>query len=122
MAKFTSAILALGSLVGMALAQTASNSSGNDIATGCLGGCASIIIMWGILNVVLLFWVASDFKKRTGSTSVGWILLILIFGVIGLIIYLIARPAGSFVKCPKCAHDKIITMPICPHCGQKVIS
>lgn len=74
------------------------------------------------IHILILSWVASDFKKRTGSTSVGWVLFNLFFGILGLIIYLIARPSGSFIKCPNCNKDKIITMPICPHCGQKVIS
>lgn len=119
MCKLQSVSILLASLTGTLLATDASDSAA---ASGCLGGCAFFFILLFVFNILILFWVSSDFKKRTGSTSVGWVLLNLFFGIIGLIIYLVARPAGSFVKCPNCAKDKIITMPICPHCGQKVIA
>lgn len=94
--------------------------SGDDLA---FGGSMVFLCGFGIaviaLNIYLLYWVYKDAEKR-GASAGGWLIVVFLFGLLGLLIYLIARPKGKLVSCPECGKQKPITDAICPHCGKRV--
>lgn len=47
-------------------------------------------IIWFILAIVLCIWVYRDAQKR-GMNGALWLIIVLIAGIIGLIIYLVVR-------------------------------
>ncbi len=101
------------------LAQT---SDGANAAAGA-GGCAlcgsllMIPVVIFVLNIALLIWVARDAKARGMDGSVLWMLLVMFTSVIGLIIYLFARPQGNVVPCSNCHNRRLQVSLRCPHCG-----
>ncbi|MFO7792270.1 MAG: hypothetical protein R6W73_04705 [Candidatus Saliniplasma sp.] len=58
----------------------------------CLCGVAIIII---IVHIVLAVWVYRDAEKR-GEEPVLWLIVFLVAGIIGLIIWLIVRPTNYY--------------------------
>lgn len=107
-------VLALQSLLvpGSVLAQ-----NGDAFATSglCIFGILVIV-----LNIALLYWVYKDAEKR-GASAGAWLIVVFLFGLLGLLLYLIARPKGKLVACPHCGKQKPIGDAICPHCGQRVV-
>lgn len=103
------------------LAQT-SPSDPNDAAAGaaglaCCGGSLVFIVAIFVLNIALLVWVARDAKSRGMDGAVLWMLLVMFTSVIGLIIYLCARPQGMLIQCPHCTNKRLHASAKCPHCG-----
>ncbi|HET6362579.1 MAG TPA: hypothetical protein VFH11_11045 [Gemmatimonadota bacterium] len=99
---------------------------GSDDAAGCAacGACGAgigviIFIFVAILaiNIALLVWVARDAKARGMDSSVLWMILVMVTGPIGLIIYLYSRPKGVLVACPSCGNKRMEASAQCPHCG-----
>jgi hypothetical protein len=82
----------------------------------CLFGLAILVV-----NILLLVWVAKDAQAR-GTSAGAWVVIVLLFGILGLLVYLVARPKGRLVACSNCGKNKPIADPICPHCGTRVIS
>ncbi len=92
-------------------------------AAGCLG-CAGlggflIVVIAGLIIswIALLVWVVRDSRARSADNPILWMLLVLFFHVLGLIIYLFARPKGSFAQCQNCKGNKLAHLRICPQCG-----
>jgi len=58
-----------------------------------LGGVACIVlgIVMFIVWIVLGIWVYKDAEKR-GANGVMWLIVVILLGIIGLIIYLVVRP------------------------------
>ena len=68
----------------------AASSDDEKAAAGCLacgGGLLFLMIGLIVLNIVLLVWVARDARARGMDNSVVWMILVLVTGVLGLIIY-----------------------------------
>ena len=86
-------------------------------ACGCLGFVGFFIIGLIALNIALLVWVARDAKNRGMDNSVLWMVLVMVTGIIGLIIYLFVRPQGNVVKCTHCSNKRLQVSAKCPHCG-----
>lgn len=83
-----------------------------------LGGFAVFIFVAAIvLNIALLVWVARDSKSRGMDSSVLWMILVMFTGLIGLIIYIFARPQGNLVQCSQCNNKRLGASAKCPHCG-----
>lgn len=94
-----------------------------------LGGlvCGIIIIIW-IVFILIAIWVYKDAEKR-GSSGVLWLIIIIITGIIGLIIWLIVRPpigghpqqsgVSTGRMCPNCGRPIPMDAKICPYCGKK---
>jgi putative membrane protein len=57
---------------------------------GLFGLCLLIPIIWFIIGILLCIWVYRDAEDR-GMQGVLWLIVVLIAGIIGLIIYLIVR-------------------------------
>ncbi len=92
-------------------------------AAGCAacGGCGIFIIIVPIvilaINIVLLVWVARDAKARGMDNAVLWMILVLFLGLIGLIIYIFARPQGNLIQCASCQGKRLQASAKCPQCG-----
>lgn len=89
-------------------------------AVGCLacsGFFIFLIVAFVVLHIVLLVWVARDAKSRGMDSAILWMLLVFFLGLIGLIIYLFARPQGNLIQCPKCNNKRLQVSAQCPHCG-----
>jgi hypothetical protein len=87
------------------------------VACGCLGFFGFIMVGIIALNIALLIWVARDAKSRGMDNAVVWMILVMLTGIIGLIIYLFTRPQGNLVPCPQCGNKRLQVSAKCPHCG-----
>lgn len=101
-----------------------SGGSGDAEACAACGTCGVgvgviIFIFLAILalNIALLIWVARDAKSRGMDSSVLWMILVMVTGPIGLIIYIYSRPKGQLVPCPSCGNKRLEASAQCPHCG-----
>jgi hypothetical protein len=92
-------------------------AAGAAAACGCLGIFGFIIVAFIALNIALLVWVARDAKNRSMDNSILWMLLVMVTGPVGLIIYLCVRPAGNLVPCAHCSSKRMQVSTTCPHCG-----
>lgn len=94
-----------------------------DPAAGCAvcGVFTGILILIPIiiivLNIILLVWVAKDAKSRGMDSAVIWMILVLILGPIGLIIYIFSRPQGNLIQCQHCQNKRLQASAKCPHCN-----
>ena len=87
------------------------------VACGCLGFFGVIVVGILALNIALLIWVAKDAKSRGMDNSVIWMILVMLTGIIGFIIYIFTRPQGNLVPCPHCGNKRLQVSAKCPHCG-----
>jgi hypothetical protein len=87
------------------------------IACGCLGFFGMVMVGIIALNIALLIWVARDAKSRGLPNDILWMILVMLTGIIGLIIYLFTRPQGNLVPCPHCGNKRLQVSAQCPHCG-----
>lgn len=89
-------------------------------ACGTCGGSIIILILipvvYFVVNIFLLVWVAKDAKNRGMDSPVIWMILVFLFGLIPFIIYFFARPSGNIVQCAHCGNKKLEAMKTCPHC------
>ncbi|HET6617893.1 MAG TPA: hypothetical protein VFH69_08795 [Gemmatimonadota bacterium] len=123
----TSSRLALAALIPLLFAsRLLAQYETGDEAAGCAacGACGvglgvMIVILLAILalNVALLIWVARDAKARGLDNSVLWMILVMVTGPIGLIIYLYSRPKGQLIACASCGNKRLEASAKCPHCG-----
>jgi hypothetical protein len=91
-----------------------------QVAGGCAACGASLLVLIVViiaLNIALLIWVARDAKNRGMDNSVIWMILVMVTGLLGLIIYLLSRPKGNLVECASCKGKRLAVTPKCPHCG-----
>ena len=93
------------------------NASSGAAGLACCGTFIFIPILFFVLNIALLVWVARDAKARGMDGAVLWMLLVLFTSVIGLIIYLFSRPQGNMIPCSNCGNKKLQAAVRCPHCG-----
>lgn len=62
-----------------------------ELAGLALGGmCCVIILIPFIIFIVIAVWVYKDATKR-GMSGALWLIIVIILGIIGLIIYLVVR-------------------------------
>ena len=87
--------------------------------------CSIFFIIWFIVFIVIALWVYKDAEKR-GSSGALWLIIVLLAGIIGIIIWLIVRPpiggkpkqtTGRF--CPSCGKSIPSDAVVCPYCGKK---
>ncbi len=94
-----------------------------DPTAGCAacGGCGGLLLMCWLglvaLQIALLVWVARDAKARGMDSAVLWMLLVMFVPLIGLLIYIFARPQGNLIPCPNCNNKRLQASLKCPHCG-----
>jgi hypothetical protein len=97
------------------------DAAGGCAACGACGAGIGVIIFIFIaiiaINIAILVWVARDAKARAMDSSVLWMILVMVTGPIGLVIYLYSRPKGTLVACPSCGNKRMEASATCPHCG-----
>ncbi len=49
-----------------------------------------VIIAWCIIGIILAIWVYRDAESR-GMNGALWLIIVILLGIIGLIIYLVVR-------------------------------
>jgi MFS family permease len=94
--------------------------------------CFAWIIMF-IIWIAIGIWMYKDAEKR-GKSGALWLIIGLLFGIIGLIVWLIVRPPEpSFYEkkaaqpqpqqqdrnCPECGRNIPMDANVCPYCGKK---
>jgi len=93
------------------------------------GALCLIPIIWLIIGILLGVWVYRDAESR-GMSGVLWLIIFILTGIIGLIIYLIVRkekqgpptPVAAPVTrvCTSCGRVVSPEVEFCPHCGKKL--
>jgi uncharacterized membrane protein YhaH (DUF805 family) len=132
-----SLLLLAGLASSMALASANGNNTADDTDWGDLGGlwlfsgllCFIPVILF-IISIAIAVWMYRDAEKR-GKSGALWLIIELLFPIIGLIIWLIVRPpepsfyekkaAGSEKKdriCPSCGRTIPFDAKVCPYCGK----
>jgi Phospholipase_D-nuclease N-terminal len=111
--------LTLAPLLAIAAFAQDNNNPAAGIAgcAACGGGFIFVFVAIIALNIAILVWVARDAKARGLDNSILWMVLVFFTGLIGLIIYILARPQGNLVECPNCHNKKLQAAVRCPHCG-----
>lgn len=83
--------------------------------------CLALII-WLIISILLCVWVYRDAESR-GMNGVLWLIVVLIGGIIGLIVYLIVRKEKLPPPPPPRLEYTTETLSLrrfCSHCGKEV--
>lgn len=82
--------------------------------------------IYAIISLILAYYVYTDVSKRNIPNSQFWIIIVLIFNVIGLIAYLIFREPPKFQKDivdnNSSSNEPSEPMIYCPFCGKKIPS
>jgi hypothetical protein len=93
-----------------------------QVARAC-GGMIILFVILGVISIVstiiwifVLIWVAKDAKARGMDNSALWVVLVLFLGLLGLIIYIVSRPAGDLKICRECGKKRLRGGKRCPHC------
>lgn len=85
--------------------------------------CIGIVVAFVII-ILIAIWVYKDAEKR-GTSGALWLIIVILTGIIGLIIWLVVRPPiGGHPKqsgrmCPNCGRPIPMDANICPYCGKK---
>ena len=95
-----------------------------------LAMCAISVLVWFIIWIVIAIWVYRDAEKR-GKSGALWLIIVILLGLIGIIIWLIVRPpiGGAPVQqvqqpapgrtCPNCGRAIPMDARACPYCAKK---
>jgi hypothetical protein len=74
----------------------------------------SVVFLWFLLPT----WVYIDTRQRGIRNPLLWVILTLLSGPFGWLVYLITRPAEpESMNCPQCANELNGTRAFCPYCG-----
>ena len=89
--------------------------------------CGVFILIWFIIFILIAIWVYRDAEKR-GSSGALWLIIVILLGIIGIIIWLIVRPPiggkptqqapGTGRICPACGRPIPMDAQVCPYCGK----
>ena len=112
----------IGLLIICPLTTMASAQYPNGICFALFLGLSSIyifVIVWYVLWLLVAVWVYKDAKKRDKS-GILWVIIVILLGVIGFIIWLIVRGEvpTSGKKCSNCGRPLPMDARVCPYCGK----
>lgn len=104
---------------------------GIDIISFLLVPFCLLPIVWFVVGLLFGIWVYRDAERR-GMDGVLWLIVVLIGGIIGLIIYLVVRkpevntgaaPPSSYTPatkyCIQCGSPLPYDARFCPKCGRE---
>jgi len=123
-------ILLAGALLITALSTIASAADypwnyTNPAAAGAFMGMAALTcfifgIIWFVVWILVAIWVYKDAEKR-GKNGVLWLIIVILLGLIGLIIYLVVRgeKTAPARNCPNCGRAIPQDARSCPYCNKK---
>jgi|Deesub1362B_J571_1020462.scaffolds.fasta_scaffold19123_1 hypothetical protein len=81
-------------------------------------------LIWLVIAVLLSFWVYEDAESR-GMDGILWIIVVLLTGILGLVIYLAVRSEkGKALErvqrvCLRCGRVLEEKFRYCPYCGKE---
>lgn len=84
-----------------------------------LGLELGLLAAWIAGYVALLVWVARDAMARGMDGSILWMLMVLISGPVGLMVYVVSRPEGHLARCATCGSRRLAARLRCPHCDAR---
>lgn len=122
MAAFLSLCLTVVASPVLLLAQNRGEEAAANAAAagGCLA-CGGFFFLFFIaivaLNIALLVWVYRDANNRGMDNAVIWLVVVLLIGPLGAVIYLLARTKGNLTVCSNCQGKRLDVSAKCPHCG-----
>lgn len=94
----------------------------DGFAENLLGLSAGLSVAAGVFLWFLLpTWVYVDARERGVRRALLWSFLVLISALVGLVVYLIARPEQTSLCCPGCDRE-VNGGAYCPHCGHDLSS
>ncbi len=96
---------------------SADDAAGGLACFGCMSVVGFFVLAIFVLHVAILVWVARDAKNRGMDNAILWMVLVMITGLLGLLIYVFARPQGNVVPCQHCGNKRLQVSAKCPHCG-----
>lgn len=70
------------------------------------------------IPILLAIYVYKDAKMRNMDAVLWTIVVLIVPGFIGLIIYLIVRSSSTNISCPKCQRPVSHEYTHCPYCGE----
>ena len=105
-------------IVATVLDQRNDDAAGALACAGCGGFFLLLVVAVFVLQIALLVWVARDAKSRGMDGAVIWMLFVFFVPLIGLLVYVFARPQGSLTTCANCANKRLQASALCPHCGK----
>ncbi|MCZ7355681.1 MAG: hypothetical protein O8C66_03365 [Candidatus Methanoperedens sp.] len=76
-----------------------------------------LFIIW----IYIIIWIVRDANKR-GKSGILWGIAAFFLFLVGLLIYLIARPKANLELCKYCGKEKLETLTQCPHCKKSTTS
>jgi len=123
--KMTLVLVGLLMTVAFSMAASAYSDYSTAAAAGIFGIMCIVPIIWFIIAILIAIWVYKDAEKR-GSSGVLWLIIVILTGIIGLIIWLVIRPpiggekktAASDRRCPNCGRGIPMDARTCPYCGK----
>lgn len=82
--------------------------------------CAIFALVWFIIWILVAIWVYKDAEKH-GKNGLLWLIIVILLGLIGLIIYLVVRgeKTVSSRHCPNCGRGIPEDARSCPYCNKK---
>lgn len=94
------------------------DSDAEKLRAAAAGVCGfAAVFLWFLLPT----WVYVDARERGVRRAMLWSFLVLISVFVGLVVYLIARPEETTLKCPGCERE-VNGGAYCPHCGHDLSS
>ena len=101
------------------------NDGGAGAACGAMG---IFLVIWLVLILAMLaiavgvvYFVIRYIKRDSiarglsPNSSIKWLGLL---GLLGLLIYVLQRPPGNVMPCPRCGKSRMQGLSHCPNCGQ----
>lgn len=86
----------------------------------------SIISISFFIWIYIAYWVYKDAQKRGEDNATIWLLIVLVAGIVGLIVWLMIRPPiggrkkeESDRRCPNCGRIIPFDSVVCPYCSKK---
>ena len=91
------------------------------------GACFFWIIIWFVIFILIAIWVYKDAERR-GKSGALWLIIVIILGLIGILIWLLVRPPimrdeekmeDDRRRCPNCGRIIPFDAKFCPYCNKK---
>jgi cell division protein FtsW (lipid II flippase) len=89
------------------------------------GACIFWVILWFVIFILIAIWVYRDAERRDSNGAL-WLIIVILLGLIGIIIWLIVRPpiGGKTKKveddrrCTNCGRIIPTDARRCPYCSK----